>query len=437
MLKSEVLNFLEENDAKFVRLSFCDPLGVSKNISIMASELENVYKNGRSIDVSGLKVFSDLSKSDLLLFPDLSSLSLLPWRPQMNSVVRFYCDIKKPNGEIFEADPRSMLKQAITNLDKLGFKCKIRTNCEFYLFKTNEFDEPTMKTLDEGSYLDIAPLDKGEDIRREICLCLEEMGLRPKNSHHENGPGQNQIDFKFSAPLEAADNFLVFKSLVKSIASRNGLFASFMPKPFEDKNGSGLHLNISLFKNGENVFHNADSTNFKYAKHFIAGILSKLSEISLFLNPNINSYERLGSYDTPKYISWAHQNSSGAIKIPIASNGRERMELRSPDPTVNPHIAFSLILNAGLYGIENKLELPPEAPINHDDIRNNLLENIKELPKNMLEAIEVAEKSDFVKEHLGHEFLKSYIEIKKQEYINFSNAIDKQNYYHEVDFKVL
>ena len=438
MVKKDIIEYIEDNDVKFIRLGFCDLLGFQKNISIISSEFKAVINHGRSIDASALPVFSDISKQDLRLYPDLSTLRLLPWRPQTNAVLRFYCDIKNTDNTDFIGDSRSMLKRAINELSELGFMCMMGTKCEFYLFKNNEFDEPTTKTLDEGGYLDISPLDKGENIRREICLCLEDMGLSPETSHHEQGPGQNEIDFKFSDPLSAADNFLTFKSIVKSISSRNGLFASFMPKPFRAKSGSGLHLNISLYKDGKNIFADKNNVNFKYVESFIAGILEKIAEITLFLNPINNSYERLGACNAPEYVGWSYSSRSQLIRVPTASKGSERLELRAADPTVNPYISFALILKAGIYGIKNNLKLPKEYD---EQSSSEASENsiYTPLPKNLGEAIALASKSEFVAECIGKECLSSYVKIKESEYNEYlrinKNNIEQDNCMSE-EFKV-
>ncbi len=437
MVNKEILEFIDEHDVKFIRLFFCDPLGNQKNISIMAEELKDAFRHGIAFDPCPIKIFSDINNTDLLLFPDLSSLSLLPWRPQTNSVLRFYCDIKNPDGTDFIADGRNMLRKAVRDLKELGFSCKMGTKCEFYLFHADESNQPTMKPLDNGGYFDISPLDKGENIRREICLCLEDMGLNPESSHHEQGPGQNEIDFKFSDPLSAADNFLTFKAIVKSIATRNGLFASFMPKPFMDKSGSGMHLNISLYKDGVNTLSDHDSENIKYARSFIAGILEKIQEITLFLNPINNSYERFGTFGAPKYISWSHQNRSQLIRKPISSKGNERIELRSPDPTLNPYIAFSLILYAGIYGIENNLELTPSIEANLDVCDEAILKELNTLPKDLSEAINIAKKSSFLKKHINEEYLQSYIKLKEEELLDFQKTSNKEVYYKEHNFEIL
>ncbi len=425
----EIIEFIEENDVKFIRLSFCNPFGEQKNISIMADELEGAFKNGISFDASAIKGFSEVDKSDLLLFPDAETLALLPWRPNVNSVLRFYCDIKKPDNTNFESDSRYILKNAVKKLRELGFESKIGTECEFYLFKTNDDNSPTTETLDSGGYLDVAPLDKGENVRREICLCLEEMGLNPERSHHEQGPGQNEIDFKFSDVVTAADNFLTFKSVVKATASRNGLFASFMPKPFLDKSGNGMHTNISLYKDGVNLFCDKDSKNYRYAESFIAGILEKISDITLFLNPNNNSYERLGQFEAPKYVSWSNQNRSQLIRIPFAADGKQRVELRSPDPSINPYLAFALIIYAGIYGIQNNLLLDPPIDENLFTAKEEITKKLAKLPESLSEAIDNARKSEFIKQHINGELLEKIFEIKTEEYLQYNNAKGKDDYY--------
>lgn len=421
----EVLQFIEENDVKFIRLAFCDLFGTQKNISIMPNELERAFKEGVSFDASAIKGFADVSKSDLLLFPDPSTLSVLPWRPQQGRVVRFFCDIRTPEKEKFVFNSRDILRSMIKKCVDKGYTPYIGTECEFYLFKTDEEGEPTMITHDKGGYFDIAPIDKGENIRREICLCLEEMGIRPESSHHEQGPGQNEIDFKYSDSLTAADNFITFKSVVKAIATRNGLFASFLPKPIADNSGNGLHINLSLLKNGTNIFEE-NKWEQENVKSFIAGILSKAKEITAFLNPLVNSYERFGKFEAPKYISWSHQNRSQLIRIPAATGEKTRMELRSPDSSINPYIAFSLIIGAGLYGIENSIELPEAINENLYTASNDILKNIETLPENLEEALNIAKNSEFIKEIIGEEVLKRYIELKEIELKENLNAADKE-----------
>ncbi len=432
---NEVLEFVKENDVKFIRLAFCDPFGVQKNISIMPDELPSAFENGISFDASAIKAFRDVTKSDLLLFPDPATLSVLPWRPGPGRVVRFFCNIKNPDNSVFTRDSRYILKQAIKRCEDMGYGCQIGAECEFYLFKTDENGEPTQNTLDYGSYLDIAPLDKGENIRREICLCLEEMGLKPETSHHEQGPGQNEIDFKYSDALSSADNLLTFKSVVKAIAERNGLFASFMPKPLLAQSGSGLHINISLSQNGFNIFKNKDGEHSKIAESFIAGILAKTPEITLFLNPIANSYERFGKFEAPKYVSWSHQNRSQLVRIPAAIGEKVRMELRSPDPTVNPYLAFALIIEAGINGISQALPLPPVVNVDLYKAYDSLTRELVLLPDSLEAAIKLAENSELVKSVVGEDMLAKYIMFKKEEAALFGEAKDKEIFYKDRYFR--
>lgn len=433
----EVLQFIEENDVKFIRLGFCDPLGFQKNISIMPEMLPGAFEHGISFDAFAIRGFRDVTKSDLLLFPDPATLTVLPWRPGPGRVVRFYCDIKNPDGSAFDHDGRYLLKRVMERCEKRGYVCKIGAECEFYLFKADEDGEPTELTLDKGGYLDISPLDKGENIRREICLCLEEMGICPEASHHEQGPGQNEIDFMFSDALTCADNLLTFKSVVKAIAARNGLYASFMPKPLLSMPGSGLHVNISLSQNGLNIFENKGNGHSDIAAGFIAGILEKAPEITLFLNPLANSYERFGEFEAPKYVSWSHQNRSPLIRIPAAVGERERMELRSPDPSVNPYLAFALIMAAGLEGIEARLSLPPAVDVDLYAADEAVTKSLTLLPDSLEKAIRLAENSALVKKVIGEEFLAKYIAIIKQEDKAFAEAGDKQAFYRDRYFSII
>ncbi|MCL2211806.1 MAG: type I glutamate--ammonia ligase [Treponema sp.] len=434
---NEVLEFVKENDVKFIRLNFCDIFGFQKNISIMADELAFALKNGISFDAHVIRGFRDITQSDLFLFPDPSTMAVLPWRPGPGRVIRFFCDIKTPDNQAFEHDTRLVLKKVTERMKKTGYICKIGAECEFYLFKTNENGEPSDITLDKGTYMDISPLDKGEDIRREICLTLEEMGIKPESSHHEQGPGQNEIDFKFDDPVVSADNLQTFKTVVKAIASRNGLFASFMPKPLSNTPGNGMHINLSLYQNGVNIFKNDNGRFSKAAECFIAGILDKIQEIMLFLNPLANSYERLGMFEAPKYVSWSHQNRSQLVRIPAASGDNVRMELRSPDPSLNPYLAFALIISAGLDGIEKILPLANAVDEDLYTADSNITKDLALLPRSLEEAIELAEKSAFVKNILGEHLLSKFIKIKKDEAKDFAAAgADKVNFYKERYFNV-
>lgn len=432
----EVLEFVKENDVKFIRLAFCDLLGRQRNISIMPDVLPLAFEQGIPFDAHAITGFTDVTKSDLLLFPDPTTLSVLPWRPQQGRVVRFYCDIRKPDGSAFWGDTRHILKSVVSRTEEKGYTCMVGAECEFYLFKTDENGEPTIIPFDNGGYLDVSPLDKGENVRREICLCLEEMGLRPETSHHEQGPGQNEIDFKFSDALSCADNLVTFKQVVKSIAARNGLFASFLPKPLPGKSGSGLHINLSLSQNGFNVFNLGNNSNSKVTESFIAGVLQKTPEITAFLNPLPNSYERLGSFEAPKYVSWSHSNRSQLVRIPSVHGERFRMELRSPDPTTNPYLAFALVISAGFYGIENKLPLQDSINVDLYNADKSITDSLVRLPESLNEALNLVKESDFIKNTLNEEIINSFVNLKTTELQAYNKADDKNEYFFSTYFKV-
>ncbi|MCL2194910.1 MAG: glutamine synthetase family protein [Oscillospiraceae bacterium] len=436
-MAAEVLEFVQENDVKFVRLGFCDLFGVQKNISIMGSELPAAFEHGISFDAHAVLGFRDVTRSDLLLFPDPATLTLLPWRPGPGRVARFFCDIKTPDGAAFLHDGRTLLKQVVAKAEAMGYTCNVGAECEFYLFNTDDDGEPTTTPLDHGGYLDIAPLDRGEDIRREICLTLEEMGVTPETSHHEQGPGQNEIDFRFSDALTSADNLLTFKSVVKAIAARNGLFASFMPKPILGAVGSGLHVNLSLSHNGTNIFSGVGQGHSEAAESFIAGVLAKTPEITLFLNPITNSYERFGKFEAPKYVSWSHENRSQLVRIPAANGEKARMELRSPDPALNPYLAFALIIAAGLEGIEQALSLPPAVDADLYAADASVTSALAQLPESLEKALKLAQQSDFVKRVLGEELLAVYLAHKQPEIAHFAAAKDKAEFYTQRYFGVI
>lgn len=433
----EVLQFVKENDVKFIRLAFCDLLGRAKNISIMPDELPEAFENGISFDAHAINGFTDITNSDLFLVPDPTTLSVLPWRPQQGRVVRFYCNIKNPDGSVFWGDTRSILRSVLRRGEQMGFSCMVGAECEFYLFKTDDTGEPTTIPFDQGGYLDVAPLDKGENVRREICLCLEEMGIKPESSHHEQGPGQNEIDFKFSDGLSCADNLVTFKQVVKSIAARNGLFASFSPKPLPDRSGSGLHINLSLARNGFNVFRSSEKKDLKEAESFIAGILLKTPEMTAFLNPLPSSYERLGAFEAPKYVSWSPGNRSQLVRIPVATGDKMRMELRSPDPATNPYLAFALVISAGLYGIEYGLPLPDSLNVDLYRADESVTDSLGRLPDSLEEALKLAAESEFVRDTLGEKVVERYIQLKQQELQELNRAVNKREHFLEHYFKVI
>ena len=396
--KEEVMQYVQEEDVKFIRLAFCDVFGKQKNISIMPQELPRAFQYGIAIDASAIAGFGDETHSDLFLHPEADTLMPLPWRPEHGRVVRMFCDITYPDGKIFECDTRSILKKAIQEAEHHGYQFFFGAEQEFYLFQLDDNGNPTKKPYDHASYMDIAPEDRGENIRREICLTLEQMGIQPESSHHEEGPGQNEIDFRYSDPLTAADNALTFQTVVKTVARRNGIFADFNPKPLKNKPGNGFHINMSV-----KLSNNPGNIN-----HLIAGILDRISDMTLFLNPTENSYHRFGSNKAPKYISWSSENRSQLVRVPSAVGEYRRIELRSPDPSANPYLAFALIIYAVLEGIQNKLELPAPADINLYKADADTLANFKQLPENLKSACEISVNSDFIKKYIPDAILDIY-----------------------------
>lgn len=384
----EVIQFIQEEDVKFIRLAFCDCFGRPKNISIMPHELERAFKYGIAIDASAIPGFGDEANSDLFLHPDASTIALLPWRPEHGSVVRMFCSITHPDGTPFAHDTRGILKQAVADAAKAGFTFSFGSELEFYLFRLDENGKVTDIPYDQASYMDVAPEDKCENVRREICLTLERMGIQPESSHHEEGPGQNEVDFRYSDPLSAADNAVTFLTVVKTIAARNGLYADFSPKPLKGHPGNGFHINMSVQGGAENLMHRA-----------MGGILDKITDMTLFLNPIEQSYSRLGAYKAPKYISWSSNNRSQLIRVPAASGEYRRFELRSPDCTANPYLAFALLIWAGLSGIENDIALPEACNVNLHaaDSRDVTLAT---LPLSLADAEKCAAESSFISQHL-------------------------------------
>lgn len=406
----DIRELLAEYEIKFIRLAFCDISGRQKNIAIMADELEHAVLHGVSFDASAIKGFLNISESDLLLFPDLDTFSVLPWRPSDRAVARFYCYITYPDRRPFEGDVRYLLSEIEKKSGKSGYSFLVGPECEFYLFETDEKGFPTLTPFDEAGYFDIAPLDRGENVRREICFALENMGLKPERSHHEHGPGQNEIDFRCSSPLKAADDLMTFKTAVKAIAQQHGLFASFLPKPLENESGNGLHMNLSLYENEENLFEKEDPK----AMSFMSGILRRMKEMTSFANPLVSSYERLGQFEAPSTISWSHQNRSTLIRIPSAEGHDCRMEVRSPDPAANPYLLISLLLSAGFEGIADGLEAEPEAA--GDMLSSPLSER---LPASLSEAVAESERSAFIHKVIPERIVSGYLEDRASEAVEY------------------
>ena len=396
--KDEVMQYVAEEDVKFIRLAFCDVFGKQKNISIMPDELPRAFSVGIAFDASAIAGFGDEAHSDLFLHPEPETLTWLPWRPEHGKVVRMFCSITYPDGTPFEYDTRGLLKKAISDAEDAGYTFYFGAEQEFYLMELDEKNNPTKFPYDNAGYMDIAPEDKGENVRREICLTLEQMGITPESSHHEEGPGQNEIDFRFSDALTAADNVMTFQTVVKTVARRNGLFADFSPKPLPDTAGNGFHINCSA-KTKESA------PNFRL---LLSGILEKAIPMTLFLNPREDSYKRLGQKKAPKYVSWGKENRSQLIRIPAAEGEYRRAELRSPDPTANPYIAFALLIWAGLYGIKQGKEMPEPIDVNVYKADEENLCCLQKLPESLKEARQAAQNDDFIKKYIPKAIIDIY-----------------------------
>lgn len=387
LTQKEVMEYVEEENVKFIRLAFFDVKGHQKNISIQPSELLRAFSTGISFDASSIEGFNDEAHSDLFLVPEPRTLSILPWRSFDGSVVRMYCDIYNPDGTLYKNDTRYLLKQALEQAKKAQIEIRCGNEYEFYLFQLDEKGKATKTPLDQAGYMDIAPFDQGEDVRRQICHYMMEMGMEPEASHHEQGPGQNEIDFRYNNPLLAAEDGATLRWVIKTVAQANGLVANFMPKPLKEEAGNGFHINMS--------------TN-SHMDEFMAGILNHIKEITLFLNPTENSYDRLGEDKAPKYVSWGYNNRSTLIRIPA---GNKRLELRSPDCLANTFLAYTLLIYAGLDGIEKHMTCMEPTSL-------NLFKETVEfdvLPQSLKEAKKLAKNSDFVKKYVPENILKAYL----------------------------
>ena len=395
----EVMQYIQEEDVKFIRLAFCDVCGCQKNISIMPHELERAFQYGIAIDGAAIAGFGDEVHSDLFLHPDPATITVLPWRPEHGRVVRMFCSVTHLDGTPFVHDTRRILKQAIADAARAGYTFFFGSELEFYLFRLDEQGEPTNLPYDRAGYMDVAPEDKCENVRREICLTLEQMGILPESSHHEEGPGQNEVDFRYSDALNAADNAVTFRTVVKTIAARNGLYADFSPKPLQEAPGSGFHINISVKSGEEFVMQRA-----------MGGILKHIGDMTLFLNPTDRSYQRLGSNRAPKYISWSSDNRSQLIRVPAAEGEYRRFELRSPDCTANPYLAFALLIWAGLDGILNNIPLPEKSNVNLFTASPKELWGLEMLPLTRSNAAKVTLSSDFIRAHLPQTLIQFFCE---------------------------
>jgi len=429
--KQDVLRIAREQDVKFVRLQFTDIMGTLKNVAITVEQLEKALDNKCMFDGSSIEGFVRIEESDMYLRPDVNTFTIFPWRPQAGKVARIICDVYTSEQKPFEGDPRYVLKRVLKKAQDMGFDTfNVGPECEFFLFLTDNEGNPTTVTHDDAGYFDLGPVDLGENARRDMCLALEDMGFEVEASHHEVAPGQHEIDFKYSDALSSADAILTFKLVVKTIAQRHGLHATFMPKPIFGISGSGMHTNLSLFKDGHNAFYNEnDSLGLSQEAYwFIGGLIKNIRSITAITNPLVNSYKRLvPGYEAPVYVAWSARNRSPLIRIPAARGEATRIELRNPDPSCNPYLALAAILAAGLDGIENKIE--PPAPVNKNiyemDLDQRTKDGITSLPASLEEAINEMKNSKLVRETLGEHVFNKYIEAKTKEWESYRMMVTK------------
>ncbi len=426
--KEDILRMAEEEDVEFIRLQFTDIFGMLKNVAITHSQLEKALDNRCMFDGSSIEGFVRDDETDMYLYPDLDTFEIFPWRPQQGKVARLICDVHRPGGAPFEGDPRYVLKKVLKSAKDMGYDCCVGPECEFFLFHLNDEGLPTTITYERAGYFDVGPLDLAENVRRDIVLNLEEMGFGVEASHHEIAPAQHEIDFHYAQGLAAADNIMTFKMAVKTIAKRHGLHATFMPKPKEGVNGSGMHINMSLFdERGKNVFEdpkdNAGYGLSKLAYQFIAGILNHIDGMTLLANPLVNSYKRLiPGYDAPIYKGWASSSSQSCVlRIPTSRGDSTRIELRSPDSAMNPYLTLAAILAAGLDGIACHAQIP-------DPVTGKLYrtasgqkdgKDLQPIPRTLGEAIEAYKADPLIRRVLGDHIYGKYLKAKQEEWQQF------------------
>ncbi|MHB1419450.1 MAG: type I glutamate--ammonia ligase [Bacillota bacterium] len=421
LTREDVLRKATELDVQFIRLQFTDIFGVLKNVAITIEQLEKALDGELMFDGSSIEGFVRIEESDMYLRPDPNTFTIFPWRPQDGAVARLICDVYNPDGTPFGGDPRGTLKRALKEAEKLGFTMYVGPECEFFMFQTDEKGKPTLVTHDNAGYFDLSPVDQGENARRDMCLALEKMGFEIEASHHEVAPGQHEIDFKYADALTAADNIVTFKTVVRNMALRHGMHATFMPKPIFGINGSGMHTNQSLFRNGENAFYdpNGKLQLSEDAYYYIGGIMKHARAMAAITNPTVNSYKRLvPGYEAPVYIAWSPRNRSPLIRIPAKRGLSTRVEVRNPDPSCNPYLAIAALLTAGLDGIVNKIQPPAAVDRNiyHMDAAERKQMGIDSLPGSLEEALSELAKDEVVINALGDHTYTRFVEAKQQEW---------------------
>jgi glutamine synthetase len=426
--KEYVLKTAKERDVKFIRLWFTDILGFLKSFAITSEELENAMEHGMGFDGSSIEGFARIDESDMVAFPDPDTFVVLPWRPkEHHAVARMFCDVLKPGGEPFEGDPRYVLKRNLQRAADMGYTFYVGPELEYFYFR----DSKGTERLDEGGYFDMTPLDTAVDLRRETVLHLQDMGIVVEYSHHEVAPSQHEIDMRYTDALTMADSVMTYRLVVKEVALEHGVYATFMPKPAFGINGSGMHVHQSLFRAGQNVFFDPadDYSLSEIAKSYVAGLLKHAPEITSVTNQWVNSYKRLvPGYEAPVYLSWARRNRSDLIRVPEYQPGKEkatRIEFRSPDPACNPYLAFSVMLAAGLDGIEKGYEAPPPVEENVYEMKADEREErgIGVLPGSLWAAIQLTKKSEVVRRALGDHVFDAFIQNKTIEWEQYRSQV--------------
>lgn len=426
--KQDIMCLVEEEDVEFIRLQFTDIFGCMKNVAITSRQLEKALDNQIMFDGSSIAGYARVEESDMYLYPDPDTFTIFPWRPQQGKVARIICDVYGADGKPFAGDCRRILKEQIDAAKELGYTFEAGPECEFYLFHQDENGQPTTVTHEKAGYFDLGPVDLGENARRDIVLTLEDMGFEVEESHHEISPAQHEVDFKYGEALQTADNIMTFKLAVKTVAKRHGLFASFMPKPRMEYCGSGMHIHMSLMKDGTNIFCDPDGELglSRDAYYFMGGIMSHIKGMSLILDPLVNSYKRLvPGFDAPAYIAWSGTNRSPLIRVPRAKGNHTRLELRSPDPSANPYLALAVCLAAGLDGIRNQILPPPAVDrsiygLNKEEAAGL---GIEPLPQNLHQAIEEMERDAFIKGVLGDFITDKYLSVKRMEWEKYNTQV--------------
>ncbi len=435
--REDILQIIEDEEIQFIRLQFTDIYGNFKNVAITARQVEKALDGKIVFDGSSIEGFASVEDSDMYLRPDMDTFEMIPWRP---SVARMICDVYKTDGTVFESDPRRILKNVLQEAEDMGYSFDVGPEMEFFLFHTDEDGLPTTVTHENASYFDIGPADLGENARRDIVLMLEDMGIIVEASHHEGAAAQHEVDIQYEDALSCADDIMTFKMVARNIAKRHGLHATFMPKPKFGENGSGMHLNMSLSKDGVNIFSDREDENHisKEAYYFVGGLMKHMKAITFIANPIVNSYKRfVKGYEAPVHIAWSSQNRTPLIRIPSATEGSERVELRSPDPSCNPYLTIAVCLAAGLDGIRNQI-MPP-APVNKNiyTMTEDELEaaGLESLPESLMEAACEFEKDGLIQKVLGDDLSKKYLKEKKREYTEYVHQVtdwEIRNYLHKI-----